>query len=175
MSNADLPPDHGYEPIYDGMPMLVRLITGEELLSVAYHSKQDDRILLERPILILMENSETLPDHATKLSLTRVRTRFERWLYLSDAFLFPVYTEHVLTLAPLAEPFIEAYIEWSEKLYETGVTLRETQPTKSVTNTTPDLTSSTPVSLPANTTVQEIRESYFDYVLHNFRPKGKPN
>lgn len=169
MSNTPTFDELGFKPIYDGVPVLVRLISGDELLAVAYHSEADSRMMLERPIAIIFEDPELSPDFDQELNLTRVRTRFERWVSLSDALVFPIYLDHVVTVAPLADTFVQAYLEWADKLYEHAVAFRETQPnTRLPENNFPE-------QYPADTTVKEIRQSYFDYVLHNFKPKGKPN
>lgn len=173
MSDPHSPLEQGFEPIYSGTPVLVRLITSEEILTVAYHSTNDSRIMLERPIAIVFETTEKSiePQTDPSFNISRVRTRFERWIHLSDAFIFPVYLDHILTIAPLANSIIEAYIEWADKLYEQTVVFREAQ--AKITATSPQNT--TPVTYPSDTSVDEIRQSYFDYILHNFKPKGRPN
>lgn len=163
------PKEDGFTALYDGAPVIVRLITGEEILTVAYHSTDDDRMMLERPIAVQYESLEQTSDMQDDLNVSRVRTRFERWLSMSDALMFPVYLDHVLTIAPLADNIVQAYVEWAEKLYDHGVVFRELQQVGH------DSSHSFSEQLPPDTTVDEVRKSYFDYVLQNFKPKGKPN
>lgn len=163
------PKDEGFTALYDGAPVIVRLINGEEILTVAYHSEDDDRMMLERPIAVQYESLEPTSDIQNDLSVSRVRTRFERWLSMSDALMFPVYLDHVMTIAPLADNIVQAYVEWAEKLYDHGVVFREMHPVGQ------DAKNTFPEQFPADTTADEVRKSYFDYVLQNFKPKGKPN
>lgn len=161
--------DSNFQPLFDGMPIVLRLINGEEVLAVVYHSPEDDRLMLERPLAIHFENAETTDKALDHLNVTRVRTRFERWVPLSSAEYFPIYLDLIMTMAPLADSILEAYIEWAEKLYEKAITFREVTPQPS------DPPESFPPQLPEGVTADEIRQSYFDFILHNFKPKGKPN
>jgi hypothetical protein len=169
MSKTSTPLDPEFTPLYDGAPVVVRLVNGEEILTVAYHSTDDDRAMLERPIAVVYETTETKPSIQEDFSVSRVRTRFERWISMSDATLYPVYLEHILTVAPLADKIVQAYLQWAEKLYDQTVVFREMSPVKQTD--AQDLVS----QLPPDTSAEEVQKSYFDYVLHNFKPKGKPN
>lgn len=162
--------DNHFKPLFDGMPIVLRLINGEEVLAVVYHNPDDDRVMLERPLAIHFENSETQDNPLEQMNITRVRTRFERWVPLSSSEYFPIYLDLIMTMAPLADTILEAYIEWAEKLYANAITFREITPSQ-----TDEKSDAFPAQLPEGVTVDEIRQSYFDFILHNFKPKGKPN
>lgn len=165
---------NNFRPLFDGLPVVLRLMSHEEILAIVYYSDDDDRFMLERPLLVSYETTETINEIEQKTSLTRIRTRFERWITLSDAIYFPVYLDHVLTVAPLAEPVMNTYIEWADRLYTSSgnLNIREIKSSGPFTNFVPG--DSDNIKTPEKE-VEEIRESYFDFILHNFNPKGKPN
>ena len=91
----------------------------------------------------------------TKTVYSTVRTRFDRWIPFTSALIFPIYPEHILSIAPLADAYTNAYMEWADQLYE------EESPLSTVKE---------PEDTPEN-----IDQSYLDYLLHSFKQKGKPH
>lgn len=161
-------PEDALEPMFHGMPVLVRLTTREDILCVLFQSRADDepRLFMERPLRIIMD--EVVPNQSqdptisprTKTIYSTVRTRFDRWIPFTSALIFPIYPEHVLSIAPLADTYTNSYMEWADQLYEQEspmTTRRETTPM------TPD------------DTIENIQRSYIDYLLHSFKQKGKPH
>lgn len=123
------PPPDEFQPLYSGMPVFVRLSTGEDLLCIAWRpmGESDNRILLERPIKIFREqkyeirNESAIPN--TEASTSAQSTKLERWIPLSSADVYPIYLDHVITIAPLIPLMANVYMEWSEYAYspETAV------------------------------------------------------
>lgn len=160
-------PEDALEPMFHGMPVLVRLTNREDILCMLFQSRNEDesRLFMERPLRIIMD--EIIPDKPaqavgqTKTVYSTVRTRFDRWIPFTSALIFPIYPEHILSIAPLADAYINSYIEWSDQLYE------QTSPLSPV-NT--DIAEHMHEETPEN-----IRQSYIDYLLHSFKHKGKPH
>lgn len=150
-----------FEPLYHGMPVMVRLVRGEDILCIVYKSleDEDDRMVLERPLLLTVDPVDPNLGETAKTVYARVRTRFERWMPFSDANMFPIYGDHVLSIAPLTDDFVNAYMEWADQLY---------QPV-------PPSNRRLLSQEEAAKEVDDIRESYFDFILANFHPKGRPN
>lgn len=161
------------EPLFNGLPVLVRLITKEDVLCILFQRAQqstddpDVRLYMERPLRLIMD--EVYPESATveRESLGRtqtvystVRTRFDRWIPLTTAGLFPIYPDHILSIAPLSDQYVNSYISWADQLYA---------------DTKFPHASLDPATALKDQTEEEIRRSYIDYLLHQFNPKGKPN
>ena len=160
-------PEDALEPMFHGMPVLVRLTNREDILCILFESRDDEetRLFMERPLRILMD--EQIPDQPTqgvagrtKTIYSTVRTRFDRWIPFTTALIFPIYPEHILSIAPLADAYTNSYMEWADQLYDHDSPMsaqRETAPTNPVD------------------TIENIRRAYIDYLLHNFKHKGKPH
>lgn len=148
------------EAVFDGVPVLVRLISQDDIICVLYHRPDDDNetMLMERPLRLIMDEVATeakKKDRNIHVSYSKVRMRFDRWMPMTSATMFPIYTDHVLSIAPVADQFINSYMEWANQLY--------------------DVMSDPAHSTEDNATSDELRKSYFDFLLHNFHPKGKPS
>ena len=158
------------EPFYDGLPVIVRLLSGEDVICVAYQD-DDQRVLIERPLRIMYEVSENIPDSHTSsgVNFAKVRTRFERWMPFSDANMFPVDYYHVVSIAPLSEQFINAYMEWSSQLYQDSAASYDDTFAEDL------LTDDGVVPAPGPDATEEEKQSYNDFLLHNLNTKGKPN
>lgn len=161
-------PDDALEPMFHGMPVLVRLANREDILCILFQSREQDdaRMFMERPLRILTD--EVIPKHPTKGELghtktiySTVRTRFDRWIPFTTALIFPIYPEHVLSIAPLADSYTNSYMEWADQLYE------QSSPLSSHREATTDASTTD--------TLENIRQSYIDYLLQNFKQKGKPH
>ena len=160
-------PEDALEPMFHGMPVLVRLTNREDILCMLFQSRNEEepRLFMERPLRILMD--EIIPDKPpqplgqTKTVYSTVRTRFDRWIPFTTAVIFPIYPEHILSIAPLADAYINSYVEWSDQLYE--------QPS---VVTSPNMDVSEHMK---NESAENIRQSYIDYLLHSFKHKGKPH
>jgi hypothetical protein len=155
-------PEESLEPMFHGMPVLVRLTSREDILCILFQSREEDepRLFMERPLRILMDELVTDPPAQESLGKTKtvystVRTRFDRWIPFTSALIFPIYPEHILSIAPLADAYTNAYMEWADQLYE------EESPLSTVKE---------PEDTPEN-----IDQSYLDYLLHSFKQKGKPH
>lgn len=164
-------PDNPYdelEPLFHGLPVLVRLITGDDILCILFqrtespsNEQHDTRLYMERPLRLYMQ--ETEPDSAAPTSPVRertimstVRTRFDRWMPFTAALVYPIYPDHILSIAPISDQYTNSYIGWADQLYE-------------------ELPHASPVNSTKDQTDEEIRRSYLDFLLHQFTPKGKPN
>lgn len=163
------------EPVFNGMPVIVRLTTGDDILCVLYQSQDvsDTRMIMERPLRVIFEEvarpapQDTTPHTDTKTIYTRIRTRFDRWMSLTDVALFPIFSDHVISIAPLSEQYVNAYIDWADQLY---APLSDT-PSTPESSLTDMLSSSNTTSAVSD----EAKHAYLDFILHNFTPKGKPN
>lgn len=147
------------ESVFDGIPVLVRLVSGDDVICVLYQRDTNDdlRMFMERPLRLFMNEIEMEPTGDRKtVRYSKVRTRFDRWMPMTDATMFPIYPDHILSIAPLADQYIHPYMEWANSLYEAHEVLLET------------MEKETP-------SAEDVRKSYFDFFLHNFNPKGKPN
>lgn len=172
MENSSNPYDE-LEPLFDGLPALARLITGEDIMCVILHRRPqgnevDTRMFLERPLCV--ETSDAISEDAVPVKsplrkaqtvYSTIQTKFTRWIPFTAATVFPVYADHILSIAPLAEEYINAYMNWADELYPPVKTEHSTE-----LNERRALT---------DQTEEEIRRSYVDYLLHQFNPKGKPN
>lgn len=163
MSSANNTPAD-LEAIFDGVPVVVRLVNDDDILCVLYQSTlpDDERMFMERPLRVVVDEVDSdlqeSPTHQrTQVMYSQVRTRFDRWMAFTSATMFPVYTDHILSIAPLADRYIQSYVSWADQLYELY-----TEPTSSLTER------ETP-------STEDIRRSYIDFLLHNFHPKGKPH
>jgi len=161
--------DENFQPLYEGYPVLVRLISERDVLAVVYYSAEDDRLMLEQPIAIEYEPIEDSTPSSAQIHGDRVRVRFERWILLSDADFYPIYLEQILTMAPLSPTMAESYTQWAKKLYQLTANLKDPE------TPTPTESAMRPSVLPDGSTPEEVVETYLDFFLHNFKPKGKPN
>lgn len=152
------------QPLFDGVPVIVRLVSADDIICVLYHrgTEDDPRIYMERPLRVIMDELATEPlndrPRSTSVLYSRVRSRFERWMPFTTATIFPIYNDHVLSIAPMADQYIQGYVEWANQLYATDTEL----PANSLMEK-------------AEPTREDVQKSYFDFILHNYTPKGKPN
>lgn len=176
---TELSPEN-MEPVFNGLPVIVRLTNGDDVICLLYqpYDTTDPRLVMERPLQIIVEETVDSSDlyNASSKGQTvyaKVRTRFDRWMPLTDMMMFPVYPDHIISIAPAAKQFINPYMEWAEQLYDTPFDGTASPASSSAVPTN----SSAPVSNTGNdsSTVRDTRESYFDFILHNYTPKGKPN
>ena len=160
-------PEDALEPMFHGMPVLVRLTNREDILCILFQSREEDepRLFMERPLRIIMD--ELTPEQSTqdvigrtKTVYSTVRTRFDRWIPFTTALIFPIYPEHILSIAPLADAYTNSYMEWADQLYE------EDSPMSGRRD---------PAPIVPEDSLENIRRSYIDYLLHNFKHKGKPH
>lgn len=154
------------------MPVIVRLTTGDDVLCILYQNmdESDTRMIMERPLRVISEEITKSPVQqiSEQTVYAKVRTRFDRWMILSDVTMFPIFSDHVLSIAPLSEEYTNSYMEWADQLYAADNSFKETEAASLFSDTT----------ISANTTTMkdnETKQSYFDFILHNFMPKGKPN
>lgn len=159
------------DPMFNGMPVLVRLVGREDILCILFQSREENesRLFMERPLRILME--EITPEQSARNTIGRtntvystVRTRFDRWIPFTSALIFPIYPEHILSIAPLADAYTNSYMQWADQLYEGD-------PITSHSPTTPG----TSDNMSSGDTIGNIERSYIDYLLHTFTQKGKPH
>jgi hypothetical protein len=151
------------KPVFDGVPVLVRLVNGDDVICVLYlrDTDGDIRMFMERPLRLFMNmfmnEIETEPTMDRKnVMYSKVRTRFDRWMPMTQATIFPIYPDYILSIAPLADQYVHPYMEWATSLYETPEKLSE------------KMEKETP-------SIEDVRRSYIDFILHNFNGKGKPN
>lgn len=167
-------PDQQYAPFFDGYPVIVRLLSGDDVLCIAYEDPSG-RIILERPLRVLYETSEDINDTTgAGVNFARVHTRFERWMAFSDVNTFPVYSDHVVSVAPLSRHLVNSYIGWADQLYR-DTTLNAIDAEPAPTNTSATTESSEPIAAPGPTATEDEKRSYADFILHSFEGKGKPN
>jgi hypothetical protein len=128
-------------------------------------------MIMERPLRVVSEEVvQPLADSKNLMAggetiYTKVRTRFDRWMSLTDVFMFPIFSDHIISIAPLSDEYVNAYMEWADQLYSTTTATQMTS-TRATSSPSPAISSNT---------AEEVRQSYFDFILHNFIPKGKPS
>jgi hypothetical protein len=158
-NNTDL------DAVFNGIPVIVRLITGDDIICVLYqrtNDADDPRMFMERPLRLLVAEIGIEPAAETTIGKTntlysKVRTRFDRWIPMTDATMFPVFPDHIVSIAPIADQYVHPYMEWADQLYQYPEELVSPQLEKQAPST------------------DELRKTYIDFLLHNFNPKGKPN
>lgn len=165
------------EPVFDGMPVIIRLTTGTDILCMLYQSKDetDLRMIMERPLRIISEelaaplqNSNSADRVKSGETIyTKVRTRFDRWMTLSDAAMFPIFSDHVISIAPLSTEYVNAYMEWAEQLYGAPAYHAKDDP--------PNPAAVVPSPKSSSNSTNDTKASYHDFILHNYIPKGKPS
>lgn len=165
-----------YAPFYDGYPVIVRLLSGDDVLCIAYEDPTG-RVILERPLRILYETSEDIRDTtgADSVNFAKIHTRFERWMAFSDVNTFPVYSDHVVSIAPLSRHLINSYIGWADQLYRDSLLQPEDASSTTNPGTDTPTKSTEPISSPGPTASDDEKQSYADFILHSFEGKGKPN
>lgn len=153
------------EAVFGGVPVIVRLLTQDDVLCVLYQPRDanDSRMFMERPLRIVMEemgveSSEEGP-HRERVLVSKVRARFDRWMPFTTAAMFPLYNDHVMSIAPVADQYIPSYIEWADRLYTYQ----------------PEVSSPRHATEKLEPTSDDIRNSYIDFLIHSDTPKGKPN
>jgi hypothetical protein len=138
-------------PLFDGVPVMLRLVTGQDLIAVVYEpddsDEEDDRLILQRPVLATVRAIVATGDSDTET----VRVAMEPWMPLSASEMFPLYTDHVMCIAPI--------VEAAKKEYETVCVAFYGEPV----GADPD-------------SPEDIHKSYIDFLFHNLNStKGKPN
>ena len=143
-------------PLFEGAPVLLRLTTGQDLIAVVFQAddEEDDdiesigvRVILQRPVIATVR--AILPSVGDQTTET-VKLALEPWMPLSSSSMFPIYTDHVLCIAPLVPAAEEEYDIVAQSFYG------------DVTDNDPD-------------TPEDVQKSYHDFLFHNFTHKGKPN
>ena len=126
MSNSQCDADdtceiHGTRcvPFHNGMPVVIRLSRGHDVLCVAYRMLDaegipDNMVLMERPIVIIPTMDTTDREHTTGPTPA---LRVERWFSTSNDQAFEVMTEQVITMGSLAFVMVNAYMDWAEEIY----------------------------------------------------------
>lgn len=160
------------DPMFNGLPVLVRLTSREDILCILFQGTDTEevRLFMERPLRmmtqeIVPEMSEQTQHRATtKTVYSMVQTRFERWIPYTTAAIFPIYPDHILSIAPLADTYINSYMDWADQLYDIG-------PHSDAAPATSD----TPTSPTPDETLDTAQRAYVDYLLHNFKQKGRPH
>lgn len=156
-------PLENYNLVYNGEPVVIRLITGEDVLCIAYIPKDemDDRLLVIRPVHVSLRQVSPSPTDPTidKALETQYRPSFSRWIAFSGNEVFPISAHNIMTIAPLSALMSALYIQWAGKLYE--VPAVKTQQPITVESGPDSHTSMTDAELQA--------------LLMDFESKGKPN
>jgi hypothetical protein len=168
---ADTPeptPQPEFFPLYNGMPVVIRLLSGGDVLCTAYRSISPQApLLIERPLqvaIVVHPPEDDFTDLETedanfKEPRPTHSTNAYRWMPTSSAMVFPVKPEHILTIAPISDQMTNLYIGWADQLYLTA-----DQPSPSAT----------PQEINDEITEDE-RNAYFDFLLQSFVPTGKPH
>ena len=168
---APAPTVEEYSPLFNGMPMVVRLLTGD-VYCIGYRSNRllDRQLIMERPLIMRPVQlgptvNPTTPDNddaddddnddvvETSKPVTtayRVPVRFARWMSTSDAGVFGVDMAQVITLAPLSDEYINAYMEWAQMFYASAEASPSEPPTPNTT-------------------------SLYNFILQQYTPVGKPH
>lgn len=137
-------------PLFDGAPVLLRLVTGQDLIAIVFQTDDDEddgRLILQRPVVATVR--AILPAAGDSKTET-VRMALEPWMPLSASAMFPIYSEHVLCVAPVVEAAETEYESVAQAFYG-------------------DTTDNDPDS------PEDVQKSYVDFLFQNFASKGKPN
>lgn len=177
MSLSGNPQTTNLEPLYNGLPVLVRLITSDDVICILFECREDStaepdtRLFMERPLSLFFATSEpvlrkTSIDQQPQTTYSSVRTRVDRWMPMTDAAIFPVYPDHILSIAPLSANHIDFYMNCAGQLY--------TEPAYSDAPDDIHMGSSNSTDTQTSQT-DAVQQSYMDFLLHQFHPKGKPH
>lgn len=149
------------EPIYSGLPLIIRLITGEEIICTAYKptDPEDLTILLDKPITITLDTSSARD--ARSGEKPTIKAKYSRWIPLGADSIYTIFSDNILIITPLDRTFVSMYKTWSTKLYIPV-------PAEDILNLDKD---SPPA---ANLTSDEYKE-YIDSILRDFEGKGRPH
>lgn len=154
MSEPLNPPEESFHPLRDGLPVVVRMVRGADVLCVVYRAGEGDpRVLLDKPLEIAIEPFTPDPTDDGTEGEPSIRMRFVRWMPLSDAQVYIVSDEHIMTVAPVHESITNAYMDWAPKLYPSPEDPPEGSAESAKSPDTDDLTQ----------------------LLAAFTPTGKPN
>ena len=139
-------------PLFDGSPVLLRLVSGQDLIAVVFQADTEDdddvgRFILQRPVVATVR--AIIPSVGDAKTET-LRMALEPWMPLSSSAMFPIYSEHVLCVAPIVEAAETEYESVADAFYG-------------------DATDNDPDS------PEDIQKSYVDFLFQNFASKGKPN
>lgn len=94
---------HPTDAVFGGVPILLRLVTGEEIIGTVY--RRHDYYVIERPLLTEAVITDT------------VSLKFVRWIPLSENVDYAIAGHHVVTLASLSPMLIPAYKKHAARLY----------------------------------------------------------
>lgn len=172
-----------FELLFERTPVSIKLQTGDDILCVLYRSRADGNLVAERPLVVFFEERK---ESGVPLSMSRLGVRFERWAILSRAAYFPLLPHHIITMSEATTDIAELYHKWANRLYDVPVTVapRLAQSAMPDASSTPDeesefptptLTTTEMESMTGNDTPDNIRNSFFDFVLKSHKFRGKPN
>lgn len=94
---------------FGGVPAVVKLISGETVVSVVLYDEEQDIYILDRPLVVGVRPD---PDDETQAIM-----RFERWVPLSANVFYSVYADLILTMTVVAQPMVSKYFKWADNLY----------------------------------------------------------
>jgi len=95
---------HPTDAVFRGVPILLRLVTGEEIIATVY--RKNDYYIVERPLLT-----------AAVITIDTVSLKFVRWIPLSENVCYAIGGHHVVTIATLSPMLIPAYKKHADRLY----------------------------------------------------------
>ncbi len=102
------------QPLYDGMPAIVRLVRGPDILCWAFIDTVEQALIVECPLVVTYSQYEDDADDDT----VTVREHIGRWMPQSSATRFRMASLHIMGIAPLAPSRIESYINAAHQLYQ---------------------------------------------------------
>lgn len=97
-------------PLNDGVPALIKLASGEEIIGLLYDRPADSRhYYIERPVKIRSR---------VDLRQQHRRTTFEAWVTpLANESLIPVAAGLIILVATLKPTMLTSYSKWANQLY----------------------------------------------------------
>ena len=143
-----------HDPLFSGMPCLIRLTSGQEVMAVAYVTNDHffqrngwSQFLLECPLIIL---SNPL--------------RVVRWVPLSQDSVFSINKTEIMFMAQLIPSMINAYMTWAGKMYgEAGPEEPSGEELEQLHQ------------MPTNVPLTAEQDKAVEKLLHGFVATGKPN
>lgn len=145
-----------YKPLYNSSPVVVKFITGDEIICTAYRHRENYGVMICNPLVLTFKAEESRDS-----GITQIKAKFSRWLLLTDDNAHFIESGMVITVALLSPLLVSEYLTWSVNLYDNE---------KLYQNVTKELSNNAVI---ANTT--EPTNELFEEILRTYTPKGRPN
>lgn len=101
--------DELYPALFEGLPAVVKLVTGETVIAVVLVDDDQDQYVLDRPLVLTTRMSPDDPDVTV--------ARIERWVPPSGEVLFPLYADLIVSMTLTTDALVPNYFRWADALY----------------------------------------------------------